>query len=122
MIRSSALAMLLLPLLPLARPVIITLYGAEFAAAVPLFQLFLAVVALETFVAPWTLLAFPLERPQWLAVAELVRVIVLAGAASTLIPVWGPGGAIAAKFVARAAGVGLLLAALARHWPRLTKP
>ena len=118
-IRSTAIALLLLPLLPLARPLITVLYGVEFSAAVPLFRLFLAVVALEVFVAPWMLLAFPLERPRWLAGAELVRVIVLAAAASALMPLWGPPGAIAAKFVARAAGAGVLLMALARSWPRI---
>ena len=119
-IRSTALALLLLPLLPLARPGIILLYGAEFSAAVPLFRLFLAVVALEIFAAPWTLLAFPLERPQWLAAADLVRVLVLAGAATVFLPIWGPAGAIAAKFLARAAGAGVLLIMLARRWSRLS--
>ena len=120
-IRSTVLALLLLPLLPLARPLITVVYGAEFSAAVPLFRLFLAVVALEIFVAPWTLLAFPLERPQWLAGADLVRVIVLAATATVLLPLWGPGGAIVAKFLARAAGAALLLGALARHWPRIAE-
>jgi len=119
MIRSTALALLLLPLLPLARPLIVLVYGVEFAAAIPLFRLFLAVVALEFFVAPWTLLAFPLERPQWLAWSDLVRVIVLAATASVLLPLWGPAGAITAKFVARTAGIGVLLVALVRHWPRI---
>jgi O-antigen/teichoic acid export membrane protein len=95
------------------------LYGAEFSAAAPLFRLFLAVVALEIFVTPWTLLAFPLERPQWLAGTELVRVIVLAAGASALIPLWGPAGAIAAKFAARAAGAAALLVVLARQWPSI---
>jgi O-antigen/teichoic acid export membrane protein len=118
-LRSTGLALLLLPLLPLARPVIMLLYGAEFSAAAPLFRLFLAVVALEIFVTPWTLLAFPLERPQWLAGTELVRVIVLAAGASALIPLWGPAGAIAAKFAARAAGAAALLVVLARQWPSI---
>jgi len=121
LIRSTVLALLLLPLLPLARPLITVVYGAEFSAAVPLFRLFLAVVALEIFVAPWTLLAFPLERPQWLAGADLVRVIVLAATATVLLPLWGPGGAIVAKFLARAAGAALLLGALTRHWPRIAE-
>lgn len=118
-IRSTAITLLLLPLLPLARPLITVLYGADFSAAVPLFRLFLAVVALEVFVAPWTLLAFPLERPRWVAGAELVRVIVLAAGASALIPLWGPAGAIAAKFAARAAGAAALLVVLARQWPSI---
>jgi O-antigen/teichoic acid export membrane protein len=118
-LRSTGLALLLVPLLPLARPLIIHLYGAEFSAAVPLFRLFLAVVALEVFVTPWMLLAFPLERPRWLAGAELLRVIVLAAAASALMPLWGPAGAVAAKFAARAAGAAALLILLARHWPSI---
>ena len=119
MIRSAAIALLLLPLLPLARPLITAIYGTEFSAAAPLFRLFLAVVALEVFVAPWTLLALPLERPHWLAGAEFVRVIVLAAAAGALMPLWGPAGAIAAKLAARTAGAAVLLALLARHWPSI---
>jgi len=50
----------------------------------------------------------------------LVLALLLAGAATVFLPIWGPAGAIAAKFLARAAGAGVLLIMLARRWSRLS--
>ncbi len=122
LIRSAVLSLMLVPLLVLARPFILLVYGPAFSSAVPLFQLFLPVIALELLIMPMMLLAVPLEVPQWLAAAGWLRVAIVALVGWWLVPLWGPAGAIAARAVAVAAGGGLVAAVLVRIGSRRQLP
>ncbi len=112
LIRSGLISLALLPLIPLARPVITLLYGPAYAPAAPLFRLLLGVVIFDVFTTPVLLLAFPLNQPKLLAAADALRAGTLALAGAWLIPTQGPVGAVAAKFGARVAGAVLILAVL----------
>jgi O-antigen/teichoic acid export membrane protein len=105
--RSGIIALGLLLLIPLARPFILTFYGPDYVTAVPLFQLLVGMVIFDTFTLPVILLAFPLNRPRLLAAADALRAGVLVVVALLLVPVVGPGGAVAAKIVAK--GFGFLV-------------
>lgn len=118
LVRSSVLSLMLVPLLVLARPFITAVYGADYAPAVWLFQLFLPVAALELLVMPVMLLVIPLDLPQWLAAAGVVRVAVVAGLSWMLLPIWGPPGAIAARAVAVVLGAAVAAAVVARAGSR----
>ena len=114
--RSAAISAGVILLILLAGPLITLLYGAEYAAAVPLFQLLLLVVIFDVLTTPALLLAYPLNRPRLLALAEAVRTTVLVVLAVLLIPGYGPMGAIVARGVAKVVSAGLVLVALA--WRR----
>jgi hypothetical protein len=64
-------------------------------------------VIFDVFSLPVILLAFPLNRPRLLAAADALRAGVLVVVALLLVPVVGPGGAVAAKIVAK--GFGFLV-------------
>lgn len=115
LLRSALICLLLLPLVPLAQPFILFFYGQPYAPAVPLFRLLLVAVALDVFSMPLLLLAFPLNRPRWLAAVDGLRLIALLAAAFLLIPSYGATGAGLARIVARAAGVMLLVLLLGRR-------
>ncbi|MFZ0546301.1 MAG: oligosaccharide flippase family protein [Candidatus Promineifilaceae bacterium] len=119
--RSGVIALGLLLLIPLARPFIVTFYGPDYAPAVPLFQLLIGMVLLDLFTLPVILLAFPLNQPRLLAAADGLRMVVLFGGALLLIPIFGPGGAAAAKIVAKVAGFLLILIFLNAKTQRLQK-
>lgn len=115
LLRSGLLSLLLLPASWLARPFILVFYGAEYAAAIPLFRLLLLAVAVDMFAMPFLMLAFPLQRPRWLAATEGLRALSLFLTGITLIPAIGPTGAAAARIVARVAGFLLILFMLRHH-------
>lgn len=114
--RSGSISLALLLLVPLARPLITTLYGAEYSAAVPLFQVLLLVVIFDVLTMPVLLLVFPLNRPRLMATADALRAATLAIVAIALIPSLGAWGAVAGKAAARIAGAALVGGAL--WWSR----
>lgn len=117
--RSGLISLALLPLLPLAAPLITTLYGPAFIGAVPLFRALLLIVIFDILTMPLLLLAFPLNRPRLLAAADALRAGTLALVALALIPALGAWGAVAARAAARVAGAALILGAL---WRRRARP
>jgi O-antigen/teichoic acid export membrane protein len=114
LIRGLLITLPLLVLFPLAQPLILFFYGPAFAPAVHFFQQLLAVVLFDIFVTPLYLLAFSYNQPRLLAMADVVRAATLLGLALLLLPVMGPSGAIVAKFVAKVAGIVLIVAVLVR--------
>lgn len=112
--RSGAISLALLLLIPLAGPLITTLYGAEYIGSVPLFRALLLVVIFDVMTTPLLLLAFPLNRPRLLAAAGVARAGTLAIVALALIPSLGAWGAVAAKLAAKIAGAALIIGVLWR--------
>lgn len=110
--RSGLISLALLLLIPLAGPLITTLYGPEYFAAAPLFRALLLVVIFDVMTAPLLLLAFPLNRPKLIAAADALRAVTLALIAVALIPSMGAWGAVLAKLVAKVAGAALIVGAL----------
>lgn len=119
LVRSGLISLALLPLFPLAGPLIALLYGPAYALAVRLFRLLLGMVVFDVFTTPVLLLAFPLDQSKLLAAADALRAGTLALAGAWLIPTQGPAGAVAAKFGARVAGAVLVLAVLRLQLPRV---
>ncbi|HEX8967024.1 MAG TPA: oligosaccharide flippase family protein, partial [Chloroflexota bacterium] len=103
LIRSGAIAVGLVLLIPLAEPFIILVYGAEFAQAVVFFRLLIAVVIFDVMLTPVLLLPLAFRQPRLLAAADAVRALTLVGVGLGLIPAYGAFGAIIARFVARVA-------------------
>lgn len=120
LIRSVLLALILLPLFPLAGPLIELFYGRAFSPAAPIFQLLLGVALLELFATPLQLLVFALDRPQAVAAAEAARAGTLGVAGLWLIPLLGPVGAVGARFASRVVGLAVVLVALRNA--RMTQP
>ncbi len=113
-VRSAVLSLMLVPLVALARPVIVLVYGPEYASAAPLFQFLIPVAALELLVMPLMLLVVPLDVPQWLVAAGGLRVAVVAVLGWLLVPSLGPSGAIVARAASVTAGAGLVAVVLWR--------
>lgn len=115
LLRASAAGLALVPAVALARPAIVLVYGADYGGAAPLLQGLLIVTLLEIVATPLLLLTITADRPRVFAGAEGLRAAVLLGVGAWLIPVFGPGGAIAARLIARAVSVAVALALLARR-------
>jgi O-antigen/teichoic acid export membrane protein len=105
----------LLSLFPFAHPLIQFFYGPAYTPAVGLFQQLLVVVLFDIFTTPLLLLAYPFNRPKLLAIADIVRTATLVLIAISLIPAFGPSGAILAKFAAKVVGAALILTVLLRQ-------
>jgi O-antigen/teichoic acid export membrane protein len=112
--RSGVVAVLVALCIPLAEPFVLLLYGAQFAAAVPLLQLLLGVVIFDVMATPVVLLPLAYRRAHQMAVADAVRAVVLAGAALALVPVVGAVGAVAARLASRVSGAVLVIGLLSR--------
>ncbi|MFN8517654.1 MAG: oligosaccharide flippase family protein, partial [Thermomicrobiales bacterium] len=108
-VRSGLIALALLPTGLLIGWFIDTFYGTDYHPAARLYQLLLAVVIFDLLTTPLVLLAYHHQRPQLLAGADLLRVVVLLAVGAVLIPAAGPlggvTGAVVARLVAKAAGV-----------------
>jgi O-antigen/teichoic acid export membrane protein len=110
--RSALISLGLLALVPIAEPVIVLVYGADFAPAVVFFRLLIGVMIFDVLLTPLLLLPLAYKQARLLAAAEASRAITVVLLAMALIPVYGVVGAIAARFVARLAGAVLVLGAL----------
>jgi O-antigen/teichoic acid export membrane protein len=97
-------AVLLLPLL----------YGDQYRDSAGLFAALTGIVLFDLVTASLFLLAFPLNRPQVLALAEWLRLAVLGIAGWLLIPLYGAYGAVGARFLSRTLGTTYTLWALRR--------
>ncbi|MBV9595581.1 MAG: oligosaccharide flippase family protein, partial [Chloroflexi bacterium] len=112
LLRSVAICLVLLVLIPLARPLIVLIYGPAYEASVIYFQLLLGVMIFDVLLTPLLLLPLAYRQPKVLAAADGTRAVTLVALAVALIPIYGPFGAIAARFAARVAGAVLVLAVL----------
>ncbi|MBV8715863.1 MAG: oligosaccharide flippase family protein [Chloroflexi bacterium] len=104
LLRSAAICVCLAVLIPLAEPVLVLLYGAEYRGAAPFLQLLLGIAILDVLLTPFLLLPLAYSLPKVLAGADAARAITLVVVAIALLPGFGPFGAIAARFAARVAG------------------
>lgn len=112
LLRGALIGLGLLLLIPLSEPLIVLIYGAEFAPAVVFFRLLLSVMILDVLLTPFLLLPLAYRQPKLLAAADAVRAVTLVLVAIGLIPVFGALGAVVARFAARVAGALLVLGAL----------
>jgi O-antigen/teichoic acid export membrane protein len=112
LLRSGGICLVLLILIPLAQPLIVLIYGPAYAPSVIFFQLLLGVMMFDVLLTPFLLLPLAYRQARVLAAAEGTRAATLVAVAVALIPVYGPFGAVAARFASRLAGAVLVLAAL----------
>jgi O-antigen/teichoic acid export membrane protein len=111
-VRGGAICVGLLVLIPLAQPLIVLLYGPEFAAAAGFLQLLLGVAIVDVMLTPFLLLPLAYRQPKVLAAADAARAVALVVVGLVAIPSIGPIGAVAARFAARIAGACVVALAL----------
>ncbi len=97
-----------------AQPLIRLLYGEEYAASAGLFLALTLVVLFDLVTSSLFLVAFPLNKPRILAVADWLRVGALGAVGWLLIPIVGGIGAVCARGAARVVGTAYSLVALRR--------
>jgi O-antigen/teichoic acid export membrane protein len=112
LLRGGLVGLGLLLLIPVAEPLIVLVYGAEFGPAAVFFRLLVGVMVFDVLLTPFLLLPLAYRRPKLLAAADALRAVTLIVVALGLIPVYGAIGAILARFAARVAGALLVLLAL----------
>jgi O-antigen/teichoic acid export membrane protein len=112
--RGAVVALALLVCVPLAQPFVLLVYGQPYAAAVPLLQLLLGVVIFDVLAMPALLLPLAYRRPRLMAAGDGARAAALLVLGGALVPIYGPGAAVAARFGSRVAGAVLVLALLGR--------
>ncbi len=118
-LRGTLIGLGLLLLIPVSEPLIVLIYGAEFAPAVVFFRLLLGVMVFDVLLTPVLLLPLAYRRAPVLAAADAVRAITLVVVAAGTIPAYGAIGAIVARLAARVAGAVFVLAALRLGRPAL---
>lgn len=111
---SLLLALLLGVVALAAQPLIAILYGERYTASAGLFLALMVVVLFDLITSSLFLVAFPLNKPRVLALADWLRVGVLGVAGWLLIPMYAAFGAVAARFLARVVGTTVALVALRR--------
>lgn len=112
LVRSAAICVGLVVLVPFAEPLIVVLYGPNFAGAAPFLQLLLGIAILDVLLTPFLLLPLAYKQPKVLAGADAARAVTLVAVAVVLIPTVGPVGAVAARLCARVAGAVLVAVSL----------
>jgi O-antigen/teichoic acid export membrane protein len=112
LVRSGAIALGLLVLIPLAEPLITLMYGADYAQAAVFFRLLIGVMIFDIMLTPFLLLPLAYRQPRLLAAADGVRAVTLVLVALDLIPAYGAFGAILARLAARVGGAILVLVVL----------
>jgi O-antigen/teichoic acid export membrane protein len=121
LVRSAAIALLLLLAVPLARPVIPLIFGSGYAPSVTLFLALLGVALFDLFAAPILLLAFSADQPKLIAGADALRVVVLVIAAVALVPMIGAFGLVLAKLASSVAGFALTVIVLGSRQLRASR-
>jgi O-antigen/teichoic acid export membrane protein len=112
LIRSGAIGIGLLLLIPFTEPFIVNVYGAEFAQAAVFLQLLLGVMIFDVVLTPFLLLPLAYRQPRLLALGDALRAITLVLVGIGLIPTYGAFGAIGARLASRLAGAVVVLGAL----------
>ncbi|MGI9147387.1 MAG: lipopolysaccharide biosynthesis protein [Chloroflexota bacterium] len=116
-LRGGLIGLGLVLLIPFSEPLIVRIYGAEFAPAVVFFRWLLGVMVFDVLLTPLLLLPLAYRQARLLAAADALRAVTLVLVAMGAIPAYGAIGAILARLAARLAGAVLVLGAL---W--LTRP
>ena len=111
-LRGGVIGLGLLLLIPVSEPLIVLIYGADFAQAAVFFRLLLGVMVFDVLLTPLLLLPLAYRQARLLAAADALRAITLVLVALVTIPVYGAIGAILARFAARVAGAVLVIGAL----------
>jgi O-antigen/teichoic acid export membrane protein len=112
LLRSGLIVVGLVLLVPLAEPLIVLVYGADFVAAAGLFRWLVGVMVFDVLLTPLLLLPLAYQQPRLLAAGDATRAITLVVVALVLIPSFGALGAIVARFAARVAGAAVVLGCL----------
>jgi O-antigen/teichoic acid export membrane protein len=112
LLRSCAIALGLALLIPVSEPLIVLIYGQDFAPSAAFFRLLLGVMIFDVLLTPFLLLPLAYRRPRLLAAADGLRAATLLLVGVGLIPIYGAYGAVIARFAARAGGAALVLGAL----------
>src|SRR5207245_10250298 len=99
-------------LIPVSAPLIVLIYGGEFAQAACFFRFLVAVAIFDVVLTPFLLLPLASRPARLLAAADALRAMTLVIVSLGLIPAYGAFGAIAARFAARVAGAALVLGTL----------
>lgn len=114
LMHSAGLTLLLLPLIPLIDPLINLVYGSEYAFAIPLFRLMLAIIAFDIMTLPLLLLCYTFNQPQLLTISNAVQLGLLIALSIALIPSYGLVGVIIARLVSKIFGSILVFIRLYR--------
>ena len=112
---TGATSLAILPLFVMGSRLIVWLYGAEYSAAAPAFYPLLAAFLIGLNVEPVAFVLYPLNKPQWVAVNELIQLAAGLAMGLALIPAFGIMGAAWGVLVARIAA-GLVTASLVRRF------
>jgi O-antigen/teichoic acid export membrane protein len=109
---TGATSLAILPLFGLGGTLIVWLYGADYGAAAPAFYPLLAAFLIGLNVEPVAFVLYPLNKPQWVAVTELIQLTSGLAVGLALIPAFGIMGAawgvLAARIAAGLVTVGLV--------------
>ena len=100
---TGATSLAMLPLFVMGGMLIVWLYGAVYAAAAPVFYPLLAAFLIGLNVEPVTFVLYPMNKPQWAAVNEVIQLAVGLAMSLALIPTFGIVGAAWGVLVARIA-------------------
>jgi O-antigen/teichoic acid export membrane protein len=122
LLRSTLVAVLLLPLLLLARPFILLVYGIAYAPSIPIFYALMVIVLFDLLTLPILILAFPMDIPHLIVLADAVSLAILLLVGNGLIPAWGVYGAIVAKLAAKMGGALVLGTTITLRLRRIHEP
>jgi O-antigen/teichoic acid export membrane protein len=100
---TGATSLAILPLFVMGGMLIVWLYGAEYGAAAPAFYPLLAAFLIGLNVEPVAFVLYPMNKPQWVAVNEVIQLAVGLAMSLALIPTFGIVGAAWGVLVARIA-------------------
>jgi O-antigen/teichoic acid export membrane protein len=98
--KTLAASVLLVAALPFIDLLIQFFYGEPFRPATRLTQILLLMVIVNLNVVPMTLLAYPSNHPQWLAMGEFGKMLLFLLGARLLVAGWSAAGIAAAKLTA----------------------
>ncbi|MGH7453194.1 MAG: oligosaccharide flippase family protein, partial [bacterium] len=98
--KTAAASTLILAALPFTDFFIRIFYGETFRPATPLTQILLIMVLVNLNALPINLLAYPLDRPQWLALGQVGKALFFIMGARLAVATWGATGIAAAKLAA----------------------
>ncbi len=100
-------SMAFLLVLPLAGPLLRTLYGAPYAGAALPFAILLLGFIIGLNAQPTAFVLYPLQRVRWIAAGDVLQLLFMSAAGLWLIPLKGTLGAALAVLATRLLGAGL---------------
>ncbi|MBV7327648.1 oligosaccharide flippase family protein [Chloroflexi bacterium TSY] len=118
-IRSSAIGIVVLLVIPLATWLVPWIYGSPYRGTVDLLQMLSLIVVLDTFALPIRLLFYTFDRsdiPIWEGFAQ---VSVFLFASFWLIPLWGTTGAVASRLCGHLAGMIITFGLISKEYVKM---